>query len=218
MRPGWALLTLTLLSLVTAFFIVDASEAPPSPPTTVVIDAGHGGTDPGAIGWNGATEKQINLEITRLVEIMAYSEASLRVVLTRRSDETVSLRDRIDLAHQVDAELYVSIHANAYRNAHAEGVETLVHDTPSESNYRSSRRFARQMEGTMASQLGGFAEQRGVREQRLYLRWADVPAIIVETGFLTNPTEAQRLQKLWYQSQVAQSIIDGMQAYLAQND
>lgn len=218
MRPGWALLALTLLSIITAFVIVGASEASPPTPTTVVIDAGHGGADPGAIGWNGVTEKQVNLEITRLVEIMAYSEANLRVVLTRRSDKTMSLRDRIDLAHQVNAELYVSIHANAYRNANAEGIETLVHDTPSESNYRSSRRFARQMEGTMASQLSGFAEHRGVREQRLYLRWADVPAIIVETGFLTNPTEAQRLQTLWYQSQMAKSIIDGIQAYLDQND
>lgn len=218
MRPGWALLALTLLSLVTAFFIVDASEAPPPTPATVVIDAGHGGADPGATGWNGVTEKQVNLEIARLVEIMAYDESGLQVLLTRRSDETLSLRDRIDVAHQVDAELYVSIHANAHHNARAEGVETLVHDTPSEPNYQSSRRLARQMEGTMASRLGGFAEQRGVREQRLYLRWANVPAIIVETGFLTNPTEAQRLQTLWYQSQVAQSIIDGIRAYLAQKD
>ncbi len=218
MRPGWTLLALTLLSLITAFFIVDASEAPPATPTTVVIDAGHGGDDPGAVGWNGVKEKRINLEIARLMEIMAYNETGLRVVLTRRTDETLSLRDRIDLAHQADADLYVSIHANAHRDARAEGVETLVHDTSSEPNYETSRRLARQMEGTMASRLGGFAEQRGVREQRLYLRWAHVPAIIVETGFLTNPTEAERLQTLWYQSQVAQSIIDGIQSYLARDD
>lgn len=214
MRPGWTLLALITLSVVTAFFIVDASEAPPPAPTTVVIDAGHGGADPGAIGWNGLTEKRINLQIARLVEIMAYEEPGLRVVLTRRTDETLSLRDRIQLAERSDAGLYVSIHANAHRDARAEGFETLTHDTPGEANYRSSLRFARVMDDRMTTRLGGFSEQRGVREQRLYLRWASMPAIIVEAGFLTNPKEAQRLQSLWYQAQVAQSIIDGITGYL----
>lgn len=214
MRPGWILLGLITLSVVTAFFIVDASEAPASSPTTVVIDAGHGGVDPGAIGWQGVTEKRVNLEIARLVEIMSYDEPGLRVVLTRRTDETLSLRDRIDLAEHLNAGLYVSIHSNAHHDARAEGFETLAHDTPGESNYRSSVRFARVMDGQMTSRLGGFAEQRGVREQRLYLRWASMPAIIVEAGFLTNPKEAQRLQTLWYQAQVAQSIVDGIKTYL----
>jgi len=214
MRPGWTLLGLITLSVVTAFFIVDASEAPQPTPTTVVIDAGHGGVDPGAIGWQGVTEKRVNLEIARLVEILAYNEPSFRVVLTRRADETLSLQDRIDLAEQVDAGLYVSIHSNAHPNSRAEGFETLAHDTPAEPNYRSSLRFARVMDNRMTSRLGGFAEQRGVREQRLYLRWASMPAIIVEAGFLTNPKEAQRLQTLWYQAQVAQSVIDGIKAYL----
>lgn len=214
MRPGWILLALITLSVVTAFFIVDASEAPSTAPTTLVIDAGHGGADPGAIGWNGVTEKQVNLEIARLVEIMAYSEPGLRVLLTRRTDETISLRDRVDRAHRADAELYVSIHANAHRNARAEGFETLTHDAPSEPNYGPSLRLARVMDSHLTRRLGGLAQQRGVREQRLYLRWADMPAIIVESGFLTNPTEAKRLQTLWYQSQVARSIIDGAAAYL----
>lgn len=214
MRPGWILLGLITLSVVTAFFIVDASEASPPSPTTVVIDAGHGGADPGAIGWNGVTEKRINLEIARLVEIMAYEEPGLRVVLTRRTDKTISLRDRIDLAQRVDAGLYLSVHSNAHHDARAEGFETLTHDTPSRSNYRASLQFARIVDDQMTTRLSGFSEQRGVREQRLYLRWASMPAIIVEAGFLTNPTEAQRLQTLWYQAQVAQSIIDGITAYL----
>ena len=217
MRPGWSLLGLILLSVVAAFFFVDASEAPSTSRTTVVVDAGHGGADPGAIGWNGITEKRINLEIARLVEIMALGEANLRVVLTRRTDETISLRDRVDLAHRLDAELYVSIHSNAHHDSRAEGFETLAHDTPSEANYRSSRSFARVMDRHMTNRLARFAQQRGVREQRLYLRWAEIPAIIVEAGFLTNPTEAKRLQTIWYQAQVAQSVIDGIQAYLEQN-
>ena len=214
MRPGWILLGLISLLVVTAFFIVDASEASPPAPTTVVIDAGHGGADPGAIGWQGVTEKRINLEIARLVEIMAYDAPGLRVVLTRRTDETLSLRDRIDMAERLNAGLYVSIHSNAHHDARAEGFETLAHDTSAQANYRSSLRLAQVMDGQMTSRLGGLAEQRGVREQRLYLRWASMPAIIVEAGFLTNPKEAQRLQTLWYQAQVAQSVIDGIKAYL----
>lgn len=218
MRPGWSLFALVLLSILSAFFIADASEGPRSGGrTTVVVDAGHGGVDPGAIGWNGVTEKQVNLEIARLVEIMALNEPDFRVVLTRRADKTISLRDRIDLAHRLDAGLYVSIHANAHHDARAEGFETLAHDTPSESNYSSSLQFARVMDDQLTNRLSGFAEQRGIREQRLYLQWARIPAIIVEAGFLTNPTEAERLQTLWYQAQVAQSIVGGIKAYLRQN-
>lgn len=177
----------------------------------VVVDAGHGGRDPGAIGYGGVLEKDVTLEIARLVRFLSLSEPRIEVVLTRWFDETLSLRERIALAESVRADLYISVHANAYGSPHVGGVETLI----AEGAASGSRSLAEKLQRSLVSELRGLGvPDRGVKSQRLYLRWTRIPSALVEVGFLTHPTEAQRLRSLWYQLRVAQGIWEGIQAYL----
>lgn len=214
MRKRWVIWAI-LISLLALSFAFGPEEVRSASRRVVVIDAGHGGIDPGAIGVGGIAEKTINLQIARLVEIFAIGDPEIAVVMTRREDKTVSLRDRIDLAHRVHADLYVSIHANAHRDSRSWGIETLTHETPSEPNYWSSVRLARILQRELISDLRYFGvPDRGVKRQRLYLRWAQVPAVIVETGFLTNPLGASRLQSILYQAYIARAILKGIKAYL----
>jgi len=182
-----------------------------SPTWVVVVDAGHGGRDPGAIGYGGVLEKDVTLEIARLVRFLSLSDPRIEVVLTRWFDETLSLDERIALAQRAGADLYISIHANAHENPRAQGIETLI----AEGGASGSRALARSLQRGVISQLRGLgAKDRGVKSQRLYLRWAGIPSALVEVGFLTNPKEAQKLRSLWYQIRVAQGILEGVKAYL----
>ncbi len=178
----------------------------------VVIDAGHGGRDPGAIGHNGAVEKEITLAIARLVEILALDDPQLQIILTRRSDATLSLKERIAIARRVGADLYVSIHANAYTSPQAQGVETLI---PASKASPKTRKLAQRLQASLVAQVGSLGvPNRGVKSQRLYLRWAEIPTALVEVGFLTNPEEGRRLQELWYQARIAQAILQGIRDFL----
>ncbi len=180
----------------------------------VVIDAGHGGRDPGALGVSGVQEKHVTLAIARLVEIFALDDPRLAIVLTRRQDVTLSLKERIAIAERVDADLYISVHANAHTTPGARGVETLVPASKARSDPRTLR-LARALQAQLASQLGALGvPDRGVKAQRLYLRWARVPAALVEVGFLTNPGEGRRLQELWYQARIARALLEGVRAFL----
>lgn len=185
----------------------------------VVIDAGHGGKDPGAISISGTPEKQITLEIARLVEILAWGDPQLEVVLTRRHDQTLSLRERIALANRLDAAVYVSIHANAHANPSVQGVETLVHDGLAGSAYRHSLKLAQAIQSGLIAQLSPLGvRDRGVKRQPLYLRWAKMPAVLVEVGFITHPLGERQLRSLWYQAQVARAVLMGIKAYLSLNE
>jgi N-acetylmuramoyl-L-alanine amidase len=180
----------------------------------VVIDAGHGGRDPGAIGRSGIPEKQITLEIARLIEIFSWADPQIEVVLTRRHDLTLSLRERIELANKLGAAVYVSIHANAHMNPGVEGLETLIHS----SNHTQDLKLAHGIQRQLISRLSLVGvRDRGVKQQPLYLRWAKMPAVIVETGFITHPLGEVRLRSLWYQAQIAQAILEGIKAFLRGN-
>jgi len=204
-----------ILSLLSLIILLGFSlgEAGASERWLVVIDAGHGGRDPGAIGRSGTLEKQITLEIARLIEIFAWGDPKIEVVLTRRRDITIPLRERIDLANRLGAAVYVSIHANAHMNPAVQGLETLIHS----SNYPQDLKLARLIHRKLISRLSSVGvRDRGVKEQPLYLRWAKMPAVIVETGFITHPLGEVRLRSLWYQAQIAQAILAGIKAFLEQ--
>jgi len=177
----------------------------------VVVDAGHGGRDPGAIGYGGVLEKDVTLEIARLVRFLSLGDSRAEVILTRWFDQTLSLEERVAVARRARADLYVSVHANAFESPRASGVEVLV----AEGAASGSRALAEQLRRGLTSQLRDLGvPNRGVKSQRLYLRWTKIPSALVEVGFLTHPTEAQRLQSLWYQLRVAQGIWEGIQAYI----
>jgi len=178
---------------------------------TVVIDPGHGGQDPGGIGYRGVKEKDITLAIARLVELEALSEPGLRIVLTRRSDVYVPLQERTALADRLGAALYLSIHANIHGDWRVKGIETLL---PESWRGRSTRSLllARDLQESLVRELGG--RDRGVKYQRLYLRWSTVPAALVEVGFLSNPEEARLLQSFYYQDRIARAILAGIKEFL----
>lgn len=200
-----------LFALILAFMLLGAEQGRSVGRWVVVVDAGHGGIDPGAIGYGGLQEKVITLEIARLVRFLSLGDPQLEIVLTRWFDETISLSDRIGLANRLHAALYVSIHANAHTSPRAHGVETLIADGGSSE----SLRLAQSLQGALAAELAAEkALDRGVKRQRLYIRRAGMPAALVEVGFLTNPDEALRLQSLWYQMRVAQAILEGIKGHL----
>lgn len=198
------------------FLMAPANAVPPTQmpaPLTVVVDAGHGGSDPGATGFGDLPEKDLTLSIARLVQFLAWGDPEVRIVLTRTNDMTLPLKDRTDLANRLGAALYLSIHVNAYpRSGSINGIETLVPEAHDPSLAGRDLALAKTLHAMMLDQLDEV--DRGLHEQRLYLRWAQMPAVLVETGFITNQVEAQKLNSLWYQLKIAKILLDGIKAYL----
>lgn len=176
---------------------------------TVVIDAGHGGEDPGAI-VAGIQEKDINLSLALQVFTLAQGIPDLRVIFTRTSDRYVDLVERVRFAERVGAALFLSIHANACSDPTICGVETYVDDSRPEDG--ASWALARAVQAAVCAQTG--AQDRGVRSQRLYMRHTDLPAALVEVGYLTCPAERRRLVDPGYQQKIAQGILQGILDFL----
>lgn len=177
---------------------------------TVMIDPGHGGKDPGAIGIDGVHEKDITLAIAQMVYLKALSHSDLRIVLSRRDDEYIYPTDRVLEANRIGADLYVSIHANAFSSSSVSGVETLVHETQARES--TSYRLAEVLQRHVVSATG--AVDRGVKWAPLFIRRAEMPAALVEVGFVTNRLESKRLQNLSYQSTLADAILDAILEFL----
>jgi len=176
----------------------------------VVIDPGHGGNDPGAIGIGGVEEKKITLSIAQMVYIKSLDDPQLRIVLSRRDDEYIYPSDRILAANSIGADLYVSIHSNAFSSASVSGVETLVDETQSADT--ASFRLAEMLQEHVVSATG--AVDRGVKWAPLFIRQATMPAALVETGFVTNAYEAKLLQSVSYQSAIADAILAAIREFL----
>ena len=193
----------------------------------VVLDPGHGGADPGASGHFRTVEKSIALDIARRVR-RKLRQTGIDVHLTRDRDHALSLPNRIVRARARGAHLFVSIHLNASRNRNAQGVETYVlpaRGYPSTSNGSVSDRpypgnkfdalntlLACYVQKGLLTTTG--ATDRGVRRARFsVLRNASFPAVLVECGFLSNRTEADRLRVKDYRDSVAEGIAFGIQTY-----
>ena len=176
---------------------------------TVVIDPGHGGKDPGASGPGGACEKEITLAIAQMVYLKSLSTPDLQVVLARRGDEYIFPTDRVLEANRVGADLYVSVHANAHASAKVSGIETFV--DVGESTGGRSWRLAEAVQRRLVSYTG--ADDRGVKQAELFIRHADMPAVVTEVGFLTNRLEASLLQSLTYEERVADALLAAVLDY-----
>jgi N-acetylmuramoyl-L-alanine amidase len=172
----------------------------------VVIDPGHGGRDPGAIGIGGLQEKDINTTISARVQ-QRLQAAGLTVLMTRNSDYWVGLEPRTDFANRAGADVFVSIHANAISMDRPEvnGLETYY--------YSTGQRLAQSIHNRVlrSTDLGN----RGVRQARFYvLRHTDMPAVLVETGFVTGATDAARFRNPAAVNQIADAIAQGVLDYL----
>ncbi|MDJ0674039.1 MAG: N-acetylmuramoyl-L-alanine amidase [Calothrix sp. MO_167.B42] len=174
----------------------------------VMIDPGHGGKDPGAIGIGGLREKQVILPIgKRVAQILEQN--GIQVVMTRKSDYFVSLPGRVKMAERVNADVFVSIHANSAgrKRPDVNGLETYYYDTGRSFATIVHRRILRTVN----------MKSRGVRRARFYvLRKTSMPAILVETGYLTGRNDVKNLRSQWFRNKMAEGIARGILDYLRQ--
>ncbi len=240
---------------------VAAVSAPNSGPSRVrvsekeiviAIDAGHGGTDPGAIGLAGLREKDVTLAISRKLAKKINAEPGMRAVLTRDSDTFIELRTRTVKARQVNADLFVSVHANAIadRSMHGSAVYVLSERGASSEQARwiANHENAADLVGGVELQkqddnvaavlidisqgatmeasfdLGSRMLNSMSRINRLQkaevqqagfmvLKSPDIPSVLVETAFISNPREEKLLGDADYQDKMAQSIFEGVRSY-----
>ncbi len=236
------------------------SRAPPGRterrPIIVVIDPGHGGEDPGAIGQRGTCEKNVVLAIARKLKSRIDAEPGMRATLTRDDDYYVPLGTRVRKAQAVQADLFVSIHADAFRERSARGSSVFALSehgaTSAAAKWLAQKENAADLIGGVnmdardpvlartlidLSQTAQISDSlkvgrhvldgigtvnplhRGAVEQAGFavLKAPDIPSILVETAFISNPDEEQKLRSDRYQAQFAQSIHEGIKRYFASN-
>ncbi|MFD0670352.1 N-acetylmuramoyl-L-alanine amidase [Cohnella sp. GCM10027633] len=187
------------------FIISLKKPAPDKSLFTVVLDAGHGGTDPGAQSLNGHWEKEFNIAIVLKVQKLLAAEERIKLVLTRSGDTYPTLSERAQLANSLKADLFLSVHANSYTSS-TNGTETYY-------TRADSLAFAKAMHAAIvpATKL----KDGGVRSKNLHVtRETTMPAALLEIGYMSNKTDNAALWKEDFQDRVAQAIVTGLKQYL----
>ena len=215
----------------------------------IVIDAGHGGKDPGAIGRNGLREKDVVLKLANLVAERVRADLHCKVILTRRSDVFLPLEKRTAIANMKGADLFISLHANAHKNRKLQGLETyilnialdeesmnvaarenatstknisdlqmILNDLMLNTKINESNRLAKFVHNGLVKELRKkytIVKNRGVRQAPFYvLIGAEMPAILVEVGYITNTIENRRLKSVSYLKRAASGIVKGIDLYI----
>jgi len=244
--------------------LIEEAQKRPQPPVrpsesrlaTIVIDPGHGGEDPGAIGRRGSREKDVTLNIARRLKSLIDEEPNMRALLTRDGDYFLPLGTRVEKARAVKADLLVSIHADAFTRPNVRGSSVFA---------LSDRRATSEMARILAKQenasdlIGGVAlKQKDDHVKRTIVDLSqtatidyslrlgnsvlkrlgsvndlhkpsveqasfavltayDVPSILVETAFISNPEEERRLTDQAYQDKLARAILEGIRDYVAKH-
>ena len=177
---------------------------------TVMIDPGHGGRDPGTQSARGYHEKQHNLAVARRLGAI-LTAAGVNVVSTRQNDHFVDLESRVRQANRLNPTLFVSIHADHARNHSVRGFTVYVARAASKRSWAAAHCIRRAMALTDV-------KSRGIRKANFHvLQDTRCPAVLVETGYLSNPHEAVRLANTDEQNHIAQSIADGIIDFLRQS-
>ncbi|NIR32661.1 MAG: AMIN domain-containing protein [Gammaproteobacteria bacterium] len=222
----------------------------------IAIDAGHGGEDPGAIGHQGTFEKNVTLAVAQEVEALINRERGMRPVMIRRGDYYIGLRERTDIARQHRADLFVSIHADAFRDRRARGSSVYVVSRNGASS-EAARWLAEQenradlvggvslddkdellasvlldlsqtatlsasvdVADKVLEELRGLGRLRSRRVERagfVVLKSPDIPSVLVETGFITNPHEERKLRTGRHRKALARAIVKGIHRYFDRN-
>lgn len=214
----------------------------------VVIDPGHGGRDPGAIGYNGLMEKEVSLLIARELKKRIDRDGRFKTVMTRYGDQFVSLQERADIANSHNADLFISIHANSHHDTSLTGIETYYLNFSSDA---ASRRAAARENFTTPEKIGdlemilfdllqsskinassilaghvhnslinALSKNRTIRNLGVkhapfrVLLDADMPGVLIEAAFISNPQEAVLLQRQSHQRLLAEAIFNGIERYL----
>ena len=257
-RPILSWTTATLLWTLLPVIVLAAHpttghiKSPPTIPTfTVVIDPGHGGKDGGAVGQKGTLEKSVTLSVARKLERLIKTEAGLRPILTRADDSYVSLSRRAQIAHEAHADLFVSLHADAYEDHEAQGASVYILSETGASSAAAQTLADRENAGEVGGidlsaqdaavasvlvdlSLGATVEASAQAAQQIMealrteyhlhnpkvqqagfavLKSVDVPSLLIEMAFLSNPQEEHRLLNPQEQQRLARAIARGIIAH-----
>ncbi|MDB5813421.1 MAG: amiC [Rhodocyclales bacterium] len=224
---------------------------------TIALDPGHGGEDPGAIGQAGTYEKTVTLSIGRRLKALIDNEPNMRAMLTRDADFFVPLGQRVQKARRVEADLFVSIHADAFVKPEARGSSVFIlsergasstaakwlaqrenaadligginiggtHDshlarTLLDLSQTATLNDSTKLAKAVLSEIGGINTlHRGAIEEASFavLKAPDIPSILVETAFISNPEEEKKLLDEAYQDKMAEALLRGIKRYFAKN-
>ncbi len=224
----------------------------------IILDAGHGGKDGGAVGYGGLLEKNVVLDVTRrLGKIIEAKLPGVEVLYTRDDDRFLELHERTKFANENNGKLFISIHANANHNKRAKGFETYLlrpgktqdaigvaerensviklEDDPDfykDHGFDENRIMATMMQSVFVKESEDFASMvqgglrkqvpssnRGVKQAGFYVLWgASMPNVLVEIGFITNPTEGRNLGSAAYRQKIAEGIFNGIAEFKKKYD
>ena len=216
---------------------------------TIIIDPGHGGKDPGAIGYRGTKEKDVTLDVAKRLAKKIERNMKINTVLTRDEDTFIGLRERSKLANAQNGKLFISIHANSAEDQRAHGFETyligvnknaaavrtaarenavlalegsdiqtltdeaLIKATITQASFASgSERFAALVQEEMNKRLQ--SKDRGVKQAGFYvLAYTSMPNVLIELGYISNPSEEKKLRSSQYKDALATSIYRAIVKY-----
>ena len=215
----------------------------------IIIDPGHGGKDPGALGKNGIREKDVMLKLAKILADRVRNDLKCEAILTRASDTFLPLEDRTAIANTKKGDLFISLHTNAHRDRRVSGIETyilnialdehamnlaarenatstknigdlqmILNDLMLNTKINESGRLAQFVHNGLMKELHkGYkrVNNRGVRQAPFYvLIGAEMPAVLVEVGYITNQTENGRLCSTDYLNRTADGIVKGIGSYI----
>ncbi len=188
----------------------------------VVIDAGHGGSDPGKVGINNQLEKEINLKIAEILKDFLQAEG-VEVVMTRESDaglydegasnkKVQDMKRRLEIIEKADPVIVVSIHQNSYHEEYVKGAQVFYYTTS-----ESSRQLAEVIQEQLRSLDPDNRREAKGNDSYFLLKKTSKPIVIVECGFLSNREEAEKLSSALFQEKMAWNIHMGIMKYLNRN-
>jgi N-acetylmuramoyl-L-alanine amidase len=178
----------------------------------IYIDPGHGGSDPGAIGINGVHEADIALAIGLKLKTLLDNNG-YRTMISRSSDTYVDLYDRANQANNAGADAFISIHCDAYGSPSANGTTVLYYPNGYNGDTRDNKTFAQIIHDNLMKEINTTDRGLSERPNLVVLNQTKMPAVLVETGFVTSPTDVQLLTNDNFQWKVAQGIYNGIVEY-----
>lgn len=179
----------------------------------IIIDAGHGGIDPGSDS-QGVLEKDVNLEIALKLQ-EALIENGYTVLMTREDDRSLELRERSDFANEQEADLFISLHQNCYvQDESVNGIEVYYNSDKTTND----QQLAQMIQEALVDETG--ARDRGIRADNslVVTRETTMPAVLVETAFLSNERELSLITSDDYQNKVVKGIVSGIENFLNKLD
>lgn len=184
------------------------------PKRYIAIDAGHGGRDPGAVGY-GLLEKEITLAVAKKVEKLLEKE-NVEVLLTRKDDTYLSLEERVNIANKAKVDALVSIHMNAFSSGSANGTESFYNLVSTSTKVEDSKQLATFIQNRLYKTLD--TTNRGVKTANFAVIRTTFPSTLVELAFISNKQDAEKLASEHYQQIAAQAITSGIMDYYRWNE